>query len=147
MIVKVDRLLVVSHRLGLFRSHSEKQTISPGCWRRLISRQSDCAERATKYSSAVSTISIAELKEKSAEELLNSAGKDNLVITSDGQPVALLLDIHGVSAGSTEALMRSVIALKAQAALQKSSAANGASALSMSEIDAEIAAARRERKQ
>ena len=94
----------------------------------------------------MSTISIADLKKKSAEELLNSAGKDNLVITSNGQPMALLLDIHGVSPGSAEALMRSVIALKAQAALQNNSAANGTSALSMSEIDSEIAAARRERK-
>lgn len=111
-----------------------------------IRRESNCAERTTNYTSTVSTISIADLKKKSAEELLNSAGKDNLVITSDGQPVALLLDIHGVSAGSTEALMRSIMALKAQAALQNSSAANGASTLSMSDIDAEIAAVRRKRK-
>jgi hypothetical protein len=90
----------------------------------------------------MSTISIADLKKKSAEDLLNSAGKDNLVITSGGQPIALLLDIQGVSAGSAESLMRSIKALKAQASLQKTSPSN----LTMSDIDAEIAAARRERK-
>jgi antitoxin (DNA-binding transcriptional repressor) of toxin-antitoxin stability system len=90
----------------------------------------------------MSTISIADLKKKSAEDLLNSAGKENVVITSGGQPVALLLDIQGVSAGSTEALVRSIAALKAQSFLQKNSAAG----LTMPDIDVEIADVRRERK-
>jgi hypothetical protein len=69
-----------------------------------------------------------------------------VVITSNGQPVALLLDIQGVSARSAESLMRSVVALKAQASLQNATSSNGVAGLTMSEIDAEIAAARRERR-
>jgi hypothetical protein len=94
----------------------------------------------------MSTISVADLKEKSAEDLLNSASKENLVITSAGQPVALLLDLGGVSITSAQSLLRSVSALKAQAALQAASAANGIDGLTMPEIDAEILTARRARK-
>ncbi len=94
----------------------------------------------------MSTISVAELKKKSAEDLLKTAVKDNLVITSDGKPVALVMDIEGVSVGSAEALMRSVTALKAQAALQQTSASIGTDTMTMSDIDAEIAATRRDRR-
>jgi hypothetical protein len=91
----------------------------------------------------MSTISVAELKEKSAQDLLNCAGKENLVITAGGHPVAVLVDLHGISTGSAEALMRSVTALKAQASLQSAATQTGIAKLSMDEIDAEIAAVRR----
>ena len=94
----------------------------------------------------MSTISVAELKEKSAEDLLNCAGKENLVITAEGHPVAVLVDLHGISSGSAEALMRSVTALRAQASLQSAATATGAADLSTEEINSEISAARRERR-
>jgi prevent-host-death family protein len=93
----------------------------------------------------VSTISISELKRKPAKAWLKSAGKDDLVVTSKGQPVAVLLRIADASLASTRALLRSVRALQAQAALQQAAAVNGTAGLSMSEIDADIAATRRAR--
>lgn len=73
-------------------------------------------------------------------------GKNDLVITSKGQPVAVLMRIAAASAESTRALVRSVRALQAQAALHQAATASGAAALSMSDIDFEIAASRRARR-
>ena len=94
----------------------------------------------------MSTISVSELKKKPAKQWLTSAGKDELVITSKGRPVAVLLRIAAASVDSTRALVRSVRALQAQSALQQAAAASGAAELSMSDIDAEIAASRRVRR-
>jgi antitoxin (DNA-binding transcriptional repressor) of toxin-antitoxin stability system len=98
------------------------------------------------YSSGMSTISVSELKKKPTSQWLKSVGKDDLVITAKGRPVAMLLRIASASAESTRALVRSVRALQAQAALQQSAVASGASGLSLPDIDAEIAAARRARR-
>ena len=97
------------------------------------------------YVAAVSTISVSELKKKPASQWLKSVGKDDLIITSKGQPVAMLLRIAAASVESTRSLLRSVRALQAQAALQQAAAANGTAALTTPDIDAEIAAARRAR--
>jgi antitoxin (DNA-binding transcriptional repressor) of toxin-antitoxin stability system len=86
------------------------------------------------------TISISELKKKSVSQWLKSAGKDDLVITSKDQPVAVLMRIASASLESTRALLRSVRALQAQSALQRAATFSGSSELSMSDIDAEIAA-------
>jgi antitoxin (DNA-binding transcriptional repressor) of toxin-antitoxin stability system len=94
----------------------------------------------------MSTISVSDLKRKPAKQWLKSAGKGELVITSNGQPVALLLGTGGASVESTRALVRSVRALQAQTALQQSAEANGTASLSPADIDAEIAAARRARR-
>jgi prevent-host-death family protein len=94
----------------------------------------------------MSTISVSELKKKSASQWLKSAAKDDLVITSKGQPVAVLLGIAAASVESTRALVRSVRALQAQSALQQAAAINGTAELSMSDIDAEIAGSRRSRR-
>ena len=94
----------------------------------------------------MSTISVSELKKKPASHWLKSAGKDDLVITAKGRPVAVLLRIAAASVDSTRSLLRSVRALQAQAALQQAAVANGTADLSMSDIDAEIAATRRARR-
>lgn len=94
----------------------------------------------------MSTISISDLKKKPAKQWLKSVGKDDLVITSNGQPVAVLMRIVAASVESTRALLRSVRALQAQSALQQAAVASGVSELSMSGVDAEIAASRRARR-
>lgn len=94
----------------------------------------------------MSTISVSDLKRKPVKQWLKSAGKGELVITSNGQPVALLLGTAGSSVESTRALVRSVRALQAQTALQQTAGTNGTASLSSSDIDAEIAAARRARR-
>ena len=91
-------------------------------------------------------MSVSELKKKPAKQWLKSASKDDLVITSKGQPIAVLLRIASASVESTRALVRSVRALQAQAALQQAAMVNGTSGFSMSVIDAEIAASRRARR-
>ena len=95
----------------------------------------------------MSMISVSDLKKKPAKQWLKSASKDDLVITSKGQPVAMLLRIASASVASTRALLRSVRALQAQTALQQAAVVNGTSGFSMSDVDAEIAAARRARRQ
>ena len=94
----------------------------------------------------MSTISVSDLQKKPAKQWLKSAGKDDLVVTSKGQPVAVLMRIASASMESTRALLRSVRALQAQASLQQAAAASGAAQLSMSDIDAETAACRRVRR-
>lgn len=88
------------------------------------------------------TISISELKKKPTGQLLKSA-KSDLVITSKGRPVAVLLRIAASSVESTRSFLRSVRALQAQASLQQAAAVNGADQLSLSDIDAEISSVRR----
>jgi prevent-host-death family protein len=94
----------------------------------------------------VSTISVNDLQKKPAKQWLKAASQDDLVITSKGQPVAVLLRIAAASVESTRALVRSVRALQAQAALQQGAAASGVGGLTPPDIDAEIAAARRARR-
>jgi hypothetical protein len=94
----------------------------------------------------MSTISVSDLKKRPAKQWLKSAGKEDLVVTSKGQPVAVLLRIASASLESTRALVRSIRALQAQAALQQAAGASGTANLSLSEIDAEIAATRRARR-
>ena len=94
----------------------------------------------------MSTISVSDLKKRPATQWLKSAGKDDLVITSKGQPVAVLLRIAAASLESTRALVRSVRALQAQSALQQAAVTSGASELSLADINAEIAATRRARR-
>jgi len=94
----------------------------------------------------MSTISVSDLQKKPSKQWLKSASKGDLVITSKGQPVAVLLRIAEASVETTRALLRSVRALQAQTALQQAAVANGTSELSMSDIDAEIAITRRARR-
>ena len=93
----------------------------------------------------MSTISINDLKKQSAAQWLKSADKDDLIVTSEGQPVAVLLPINAKSLEPTLSALRSVRAVQAQVALQQAADANGTSGLSMDDIDAEIIAARQTR--
>jgi prevent-host-death family protein len=94
----------------------------------------------------MSTISVSDLKRQRAERWLKLAAEDELVITSKGRPVAVLLSTAHASMESTRALVRSVRALQAQSALQQAALARGTSEMSLADIDAEIAAARRARR-
>jgi prevent-host-death family protein len=90
----------------------------------------------------VSTISISELKQQPDEQWLKSADKEDLILTSQGEPVAVLLPINAQSLEPTLSTLRSVRAMLALEALQRAAEANGTCGLSMQEIDAEIDAAR-----
>ena len=94
----------------------------------------------------MSTITVSDLQKKPATQWLKSAGKDDLIVTSKGQPVAVLFRLASASVESTRALLRSVRALQAQAGLQQAAVDRGTAELSMADIDAEIATSRRARR-
>ena len=56
----------------------------------------------------MSTITVSDLKKKPAKQWLKSAGLDGLIVTVDGQPVAILLRTDAESAESTLAAFRSL---------------------------------------
>ena len=93
------------------------------------------------------TISINDLKKQSADQWIKSVDKDDLIVTSQGRPVAVLLPINAKSLEPTLSALRSVRAVQAQIALQQAADANGTSGLSMDDIDAEIKAVRQARHQ
>jgi len=93
----------------------------------------------------VSTISVTDLKKKPAKQW-RSAKRDQVIVTSDGKPVAVLLPVNSESLAPTLSTLRSVRALQAQAALQQAAAANGTDKLTMADIDAEVSAVRRARR-
>jgi hypothetical protein len=90
----------------------------------------------------VSTISINDLKKQSDDQWLKSVDKDDLIVISQGEPVAVLLPVNAKSLEPTLSALRSVRAALAQIALQEAANANGTSGLSLDEIDAEINAVR-----
>ncbi len=92
------------------------------------------------------TISVSDLKRKPVRQWLQTAGKDDLIVTAEGQPVAVLVRADAKSLEPTLSTLRSVRALQAQAALQQAAVAKGTDKLSLAEVDAEIAAARRNRR-
>lgn len=67
-------------------------------------------------------------------------------MTAEGEPLAVLLPVDAKTLEPTLSTLRSVRALQAQAALQQAATANGTDKLTMADIDAEIAAARRARR-
>lgn len=100
-----------------------------------------------RYCLGMGTITVTELKKQPAREWGKSAASEDIVVTANGEPVALLLGIDSSSVESTRMLLRSVRALQAQEALQQAAFANGTSELGSDAIDAEIGAARRARQQ
>jgi PHD/YefM family antitoxin component YafN of YafNO toxin-antitoxin module len=68
-----------------------------------------------------------------------------IVITSNGRPSAIMLDVDGSSLEETLLDLRRLAAKRALRELQTASVTNGNSKMNMEEIDAEIAASRRER--
>jgi antitoxin (DNA-binding transcriptional repressor) of toxin-antitoxin stability system len=94
----------------------------------------------------VSTITVSDLKKRSAKQWSKSAKKGELVVTSQGQPVAVLLPTDARSLDATLSTLRSVRALQAQRSLQQAAEENGTSELSIADIEMEISAARRARR-
>ena len=93
----------------------------------------------------VSIISVNDLKTRSAEQWFKSGDDKDLVVTSEGKPVAILLPTDQQSLEATLSTIRSLRAVQAQTALQAAAAANGLANLTIEDIDAEIVAARKSR--
>lgn len=90
-------------------------------------------------------VSVRDLRGKSAEVWRELPEEREMVITSNGRPVAILSAVNESNLEESLAAFRRGRAIDAVAMLQKKSAARGADAFTSDEIEAEIAAARRRR--
>lgn len=90
-------------------------------------------------------VSVRDLRGKSADIWRELRDEREMVITSNGRPVAILAAVNESNLEESLAAFRRARAVDAVVALQRRSVATGADALSAQEIDAEIAAVRRAR--
>ena len=91
-------------------------------------------------------VSIRDLRTTPAQvwQTLSAAGE--VVITNNGRPQALMIQVDAQTLEETLAAVRQANAQRSLARLQADSVAAGLDAMTMDEIDAEIAAARSERR-
>lgn len=89
------------------------------------------------------------MKYLSTRELRNTPGvvrdqvrEDDLVLTANGKPVAILIGVNDGDIEETLTLLRQVRGQRALAKLQRDAVARGLDLMSADEIDAEIQAAR-----
>jgi antitoxin (DNA-binding transcriptional repressor) of toxin-antitoxin stability system len=90
-------------------------------------------------------VSIRDLRGKSAEVWKNLPGEGEMVITSNGRPIAILAAITESNLEENLRAFRQARAIDAVAGLQRRSVEQGTDRISLAEIDAEIKATRRNR--
>jgi antitoxin (DNA-binding transcriptional repressor) of toxin-antitoxin stability system len=91
-------------------------------------------------------VSVRDLRGRSGEIWRSLPEEKELVLTSNGRPIAILSAVSEDSVEESLAAIRRARAAVALAALQRRSATTRAGRLKLREIDAEIAAARRKRR-
>ena len=92
-------------------------------------------------------ISIRDLRGKPAEVWKKLPGEGEMIITSNGRPIAILAAINESNLEESLSAFRQARAVEAVASLQRRSVEQGTDNISMAEIDAEIKAVRRKRAQ
>ncbi len=90
-------------------------------------------------------VSIRDLREKSGEVWKTLPGEGEMVITSNGRPIAILAAVNESNLEESLSAFRRARAVEAVAGLQRRSVEQGTDRVSMEEIDAEIQAVRRKR--
>ena len=90
-------------------------------------------------------LSVRDLKTKSSQVWKELPDQKDMVITSNGRPIAILSSITENNLEQVLTAFRRARATDALAALQYDSVQQGADAISMDEINAEIKAARSRR--
>lgn len=90
-------------------------------------------------------ISVRELRATSAQVLKDLRTEGEIVVTSNGHPVAVLAAVGEAGLEETLRAFRRARAVEAVASIQRRSAEAGREPLSMDEIDAEIREVRRAR--
>jgi antitoxin (DNA-binding transcriptional repressor) of toxin-antitoxin stability system len=90
-------------------------------------------------------LSVRDLRGKSAEIWRDLPGEREMVITSNGRPVAILASVNESNLEESLSAFRRARAVDAVAALQLRSAATGLDELPARVIEAEIAAVRKNR--
>ncbi|MBW7925476.1 MAG: type II toxin-antitoxin system Phd/YefM family antitoxin [Burkholderiaceae bacterium] len=91
------------------------------------------------------TLSIRELRNRPGAVQDDLSKKGELLLTSNGRPVAVMLSVDGESLDETLEVLRLARGQLALRALRRRARDQGTSELSTEEIDAEIAATRRSR--
>jgi antitoxin (DNA-binding transcriptional repressor) of toxin-antitoxin stability system len=92
-------------------------------------------------------VSIRDLRGKSAEVWKKLPGEGEMIITSNGRPVAILAAVNESNLEESLSAFRQARAIEAVASLQRLSIEQGTDNISMNEIDAEIKAVRKKRTQ
>jgi antitoxin (DNA-binding transcriptional repressor) of toxin-antitoxin stability system len=90
-------------------------------------------------------VSIRDLRGKSGEVWKTLPGEGEMIITSNGRPIAILAAVNESNLEESLSAFRQARAVEAVASLQRRSVEQGADKLSMGEIDTEIKAVRRKR--
>ncbi|RJR26025.1 MAG: type II toxin-antitoxin system Phd/YefM family antitoxin [Desulfobacteraceae bacterium] len=90
-------------------------------------------------------ISVRDLREKSAKIWQELPEAKEIVITSNGRPIAFLAAVNESNLEESIAAFRRARAVEAVARLQRQSAEQGLDSMSMDEIDEEIKAVRKTR--
>ena len=90
-------------------------------------------------------VSIRDLREKSGEVWKTLPGEGEMVITSNGRPIAILAAVNESNLEESLSAFRRARAVQAVASLQRRSVEQGTDSIPMEEIDAEVQAVRRKR--
>lgn len=90
-------------------------------------------------------LSVRDLRGKSAQIWKDLPEEREMVITSNGRPIAILAAISESNLEESLAAFRQARAVEAVATLQRRSADQGTNTITMDEIDAEIHAVRKKR--
>lgn len=90
-------------------------------------------------------VSVRDLRGKSADIWRDLPEEREMVITSNGRPVAILAAVSETNLEESLAAFRRARAVDAVAALQRTSVARGTDSLTDAEVAAEIAAVRKAR--
>ena len=92
-------------------------------------------------------VSIRDLRGKSAEVWKKLPGEREMVITSNGRPIAILAAVNESNLEESLSAFRQARAVEAVASLQRRSVEQETNNITMDEINAEIKAVRRKRTQ
>ncbi len=90
-------------------------------------------------------LSVRDLRGKSAEVWRDLPNEREMIITSNGRPIAMLAAISESNLEESLAAFRQARAVEAVATLQRRSADQGTDKITMGEIDAEIKNVRKKR--
>ena len=90
-------------------------------------------------------VSVRDLRGKSAEVWKDLPEEREMIITSNGRPIAILAAISESNLEESLSAFRQARAVKAVVSLQRRSVEQGRDGISMDEIDAEIKAVRQKR--
>ncbi|MCJ7545554.1 MAG: type II toxin-antitoxin system Phd/YefM family antitoxin [Deltaproteobacteria bacterium] len=90
-------------------------------------------------------VSIRDLRGKSADVWKRLPAEGEMIITSNGRPIAILAAINESNLEESLSAFRQARAVEVVASLQRLSIGQGTDKISMDEIDAEIKAVRKKR--